>query len=251
MAQQPAVLIAHGFTGSPHELRALAAFLEDRGLHVQLPTLPGHDTSPHDLLENGPDIWLAALQAEYDALHAKHDLVGVLGLSVGGSLAVKLAAGTNPAFLATIGAPVRLSYHQLMRLALKVYRLLTPDLVKPDKGFFANEEIPGFTQRCYDRVPIAAFEAMMRFLERDMIPATFRAVQAPSLIIQGTHDPIVAPWSAQRLLIELGSAEKRLVLWEDPYHLIVQGQRKEALYTTIADWIASTTTLPTGNRLHL
>lgn len=232
-----AVLIAHGFTGSPHELRSLAAYLEERGLYVQLPTLPGHDTSPDELLTNGPDAWLQALSEEYVRLKQVHDEVGLLGLSLGGSLAVRVAADVGPSFLVTIGAPVRLSYHQAMRVALKIYRLITPDLVKPEKGFFANEEIPGFTQRCYERVPIAAFESMMGFLEQDMNPDTFRKIEAPALIIQGNHDPIVAPWSAQRLLDGLHSKEKRLLRWEDPFHLIVQGQRKHELYQRIGEWI--------------
>lgn len=244
----PAVLIAHGFTGSQHELRGLAEYLEERGVEVRLPLLPGHGTTPDDLRRYGPDDWLATLRDEYGALRERTDRVALVGLSLGGSLALKLASQVQPASLVVIGAPVRLHYHTAIKAALPLLRLAVgPDMVKPDTGFLANEVIPGYEQRCYNRVPIATFQAMMRFLEREMTAPTLRRVTTPALVIQGSNDPIVAPYSVPRLRAHLGSARKDFVTWNDPFHLIVQGERKRELYKLIADWLraASPTSAPT------
>ncbi len=242
-----AVLLAHGFTGSQHELRSFADHLEQQGFLVRLPLLPGHGTTPDDLRRYGPDDWLATLREEYELLRAKTEQITLIGLSVGGSLALKLASETQPASLVVLGAPVRLHYHTAIKALLPVLRLaMGPDMVKPVRGFLANEVIPGYEQRCYNRVPIAAFQAMMRFLEREMTPATFRRITTPTLIIQGSNDPIVAPYSVAQLQQHLGTSRQQFISWSDPYHLIVQGERKTALYATIADWIRRTEGLPTS-----
>ncbi len=237
-ANQTGVLIAHGFTGSRHELQGLADELAAQGMEVRVPLLPGHGTTPDDLRRYGPADWLATLRREYDALHGQAGRVALIGLSVGGSLALKLAADVQPASLVVIGAPVRLHYHTAIKAVLPLLRLVVgPDMTKPDTGFLANEVIPGYEQRCYNRVPIATFQAMMRFLEREMTAPTLRRVTAPTLIIQGSNDPIVAPYSVPRLRRHLGSPRTEFVAWNDPFHLIIQGERKHELYRLIADWI--------------
>ena len=43
------VLVLHGFTGSPHSVRPLAANFAEAGLAVEMPLLPGHGTTVHDM----------------------------------------------------------------------------------------------------------------------------------------------------------------------------------------------------------
>ena len=50
-------------------------------------------------------------------------------------------------------------------------------------------------------------------------------------------DPFVPAEAANVYRGRLGSQTKIFSSWDDPYHLIVQGQRKEALATTIIDWL--------------
>lgn len=238
-ATQSAVLIAHGFTGSPYELQGLADYLREKNMAVSLPTLPGHGTSPDDLRRHGPDSWMAALRASYAALENEYQQISIVGLSVGGSLALKLASEVPSASLVVIDAPVRLNFHTAIKVALPIWRALTgPDLIKPKTGMFANEQIPGYEQRCYDQIPIAIFQDMMRFLEREMNPPTFAHITAPTLLVQGSEDNIVSPSSAATVFKYLGSAKKERVDWQDRFHLIVQGERKQELYQLVADWIA-------------
>lgn len=235
---QPAVLIAHGFTGSPYELRGLAGFLEKNDLTVRLPTLPGHGTSPDDLRQHGPISWMDALRSNYDDLKKQHEKIHILGLSVGGSLALKLASEVPSASVVVIDAPVRLNFHTAIKIALPIWRAIQgPDLLKPERGMFANEQIPDYVQRCYDQIPIAIFQQMMRFLEQEMNPSTFTRITAPTLIIQGSHDAIISPKSAKTIFKHIRSTEKQHVTWDDHFHLIVQGERKQELYQLIADWI--------------
>jgi carboxylesterase len=85
-------LIIHGFTGNPQSMRGLAEALHGAGYAVELPLLPGHGTSVDDMIETGWVDWSAAAEAAYEDLAARVDRVVAAGLSMGGALALWLAA---------------------------------------------------------------------------------------------------------------------------------------------------------------
>lgn len=236
--KKSAVLIAHGFTGSPYELQVLAEFLRNKGLFVSLPTLPGHGTTPDDLRKYGPEDWMNVLRSSYRKLEQQYEQINIIGLSLGGSLALKLASEVSSSSVVVIDAPVRLNFHAAIKIALPIWRTLTgPDLIKPKRGMFANEQIPDYEQRCYDQIPIAVFQKMMRFLENEMNPSTFKQITSPTLIIQASGDKVVSRNSAQLIFDNLGSIKKKQIDWQDRFHLIVQGEHKQELFQLIADWI--------------
>jgi carboxylesterase len=85
------VLVVHGFTGSPASVRNVAEALADAGHHVELPRLPGHGTSIDDMLASKWDHWAEAVRRAYDVLAERVDRVVVVGQSMGGTLALRLA----------------------------------------------------------------------------------------------------------------------------------------------------------------
>lgn len=86
-----AVLLLHGFTGSPWELRPVGEALAARGAHVVCPRLPGHGTTPEAMLWAGLGEWLGAATAALESLRGARR-VALVGLSMGGLLAMVLAA---------------------------------------------------------------------------------------------------------------------------------------------------------------
>ena len=84
-------LVLHGFTGNPQSMRGLAQALADAGLTVELPLLPGHGTALEDMLPTRWEDWSGAAEAAYTELAARCDVLAVVGLSMGGTLAVWLA----------------------------------------------------------------------------------------------------------------------------------------------------------------
>lgn len=235
------ILLVHGYTGSPYELRDLERSLkEEYGFRVELPTLPGHGTTPDELRKTTPEDWLEAIRQSYRALEAECEQAAILGLSVGGSLALRLAAETQPAAVVVIGAPARIRSQALFKLILFFARLRGPDLIKPKDGPFADEKIPGYVQHCYQRIPISSMEQVFSFLEQELTPTTLKRITAPTLVIEGKSDPIIVPWSAQFFLDSIASTKKQYVKWEDKYHLIVQGERKRELNALIGSWLKET-----------
>src|SRR5215212_4244865 len=93
-AHAPAVLLLHGGGDTPQTLRYLADELYARGFHVSVPLLPGHGRSVRDFARVTAGQLIDATRASYRELKAQHEWVGVIGLSMGGALAVHLAAET-------------------------------------------------------------------------------------------------------------------------------------------------------------
>lgn len=87
-----ACLLLHGFAGSPFEMEPLIPNLKALGCTISLPALPGHDSSIADFRRTFFPDWLAAAEEHFRNLLATHDLVIPIGFSMGGSLALLLAA---------------------------------------------------------------------------------------------------------------------------------------------------------------
>lgn len=99
-----AVLLLHGFLGSPAELRPLGAALASAGIRADAPALPGF----------GPDIarigkvserdWVAAATEAWRSLREAATTTVLVGFSMGGAIALPLAAERSPSRLILIEA---------------------------------------------------------------------------------------------------------------------------------------------------
>ena len=85
------VLLVHGFTGTPMSMRPWGEHLAAEGFTVRCPLLPGHGTRWQDCNTSTHDQWTTAVGEAFDALDAECDRVFVAGLSMGGTLATRLA----------------------------------------------------------------------------------------------------------------------------------------------------------------
>src|SRR5258708_35787158 len=90
------VLLGQGFAGSPQSLRAWAEYLAEAGLSVWLPRLPGHGTTWQEMAHTRWEDWYAELDRAFDELRAHSVEIFVMGLSMGGCLALRLAELRGP-----------------------------------------------------------------------------------------------------------------------------------------------------------
>ena len=86
------VLLVHGFTATPVEVRSLADRLHAQGHTVAGPLLPGHGTKPEDLNRVRWQDWIDAAEEVYGRLAARSDRVFVGGTSMGAVIALYLAS---------------------------------------------------------------------------------------------------------------------------------------------------------------
>ena len=98
-----AVLLLHGWTGSPAHLRLLGGELNQAGFAVHAPLLAGHGTALEDMAETGWRDWMrSAVEGSFLVGDKRLHLVG---LSMGGLMALLMAPVLDAATVTTINAP--------------------------------------------------------------------------------------------------------------------------------------------------
>ena len=86
------VLLSHGFTGSPASMKPWAEYLSSQGYAVSVPRLPGHGTTWQECNKTTWADWYGEVERAFEALANQVDTVVVCGLSMGGALALRVAA---------------------------------------------------------------------------------------------------------------------------------------------------------------
>lgn len=88
----PAVLLIHGFCGSPIDLKPLTDALKKEGYAFHSIVLPGHGTTPKDLKDIKTNDWLEKTSFAYENLKKRYETVSVVGFSMGGAIGLFIAA---------------------------------------------------------------------------------------------------------------------------------------------------------------
>jgi carboxylesterase len=241
------VLLIHGLTGAPAEVRFLARRLNRQGFTVHAPNLPGH-ASDAELLTTTWRDWYVGVRAAYLRLRDEVEEVYCAGVCVGGALALLLAAefpeirgvavysmtfeydGWNMARWAA-AAPViqvvanlplirRISFAEPYPFGLKDERL------RKRAAEAQGELIEG----ALDRFPLAALFQMYRLGRQ--VERIGRQVKCPVLIAHAVDDDMAHPRNAERLARAIGGPVELLML-DDSYHMIhVDRQRDEVAAAT-------------------
>jgi len=220
------VLLIHGFTGAPPEMRYLGDYLHDRGMTVHAPLLPGHGTTAADLNRcRWPD-WTGAVEDALAELRDHCDTVFAGGLSMGSLLALHLAsehadlAGVlawSPAL--RIANPL-IYLSPLMRHLLRTFpKERRSDLCDPR----AETRIWAYPVR-----PVAAVAELLA-LQREVRRRLTR-VQQPLLAVQSRADHTVHRRSGEMVLQGVASDDAELVwLQHSGHNMLVDGE-----WTTVA-----------------
>src|SRR5947199_4862656 len=213
-AGRSGVLLLHGFSGSPLEMTPLAEALSVSGWTVSVARLAGHGTSPDDLARVTWQEWVASAREAYRDLRHRCRRVALAGLSMGGALALYLAAADPPAAVVTISAPVRIRplLASATRLASKVMPVV-PVLVRlvPRDADVRPYWSP------YSRIPlVAAGQREPHLAEtRRVLPQ----VRVPLLVVQGRRDWIIPRDSADEILRLAADAPATMLWLQRPRHV--------------------------------
>ena len=89
------VLLIHGLGGTQYDLGAMHKILRRAGVETHALTLPGHGAAPEDLIGVRAESWLDAVTAKYREVAGRHDTLHVMGMCLGGLLAVELCKREN------------------------------------------------------------------------------------------------------------------------------------------------------------
>lgn len=225
------VLMIHGFTGSPASMRPIGEWLAGRGLAVLGPLLPGHGTRWQDLETTVWTDWAAEVDAGLSELLRMCERVFVVAQSMGGSLAIHLAATRGPD---VAGLALLNPYVRDPRLAFLPFARF---FVRTVKGVGNDINKPGGDEVCYERMPVRALASMRRLLltaDREL-----PEVIAPLLVFRSGTDHVIPKGNPERVVARAGSARKELVECPNSFHVVSLDHDAPMVSRSILDLIES------------
>lgn len=254
-AGRHAVLILHGFGDTPQTVRYLAEHLHGLGLTVRAPLLAGHGRTLREFGRSTAAQWFAGAERELLALQEEYESVAVIGVSMGGALAVILAAdaarkpgdpraGTGaatrrrprpPAALVLIAPYLSMRAHA-RRLAAWHWAL------SPFVRYLPSREEASIrdagerqSNRGFGTVTPRLLNELRRIVAR--AEGALSAVGSPTLVIQSRGDNRIDPDAATGSFERLGAREKRMEWTEGGGHVITVDTGRERVIGLTGEWL--------------
>lgn len=216
-----ACLLIHGFTGAPADLRRLGQELNQQGYTVSGPLLPGHGTNPKELAGTSWQDWYKAVEEEYQRLAREYKSVFVLGFSMGGLLAIKLAVNYRVAGLISLSTALILPDNTIERIKAEDITRLQDEYIDKKRSIEEKERNLREGRFSYDEIPVKSLLELVKLQE--IVWAKLGNVHCPVLVVQSKDDPTVDPESARVLENQLGTTNKSIIWLEKSGHLVTFG----------------------------
>jgi carboxylesterase len=212
------IVLVHGFTGSPASLRPLAELFAGRGFSVELLRLPGHGTHVRDMMTTRYADWRAEAARVIAGIKTRVERVLLVGLSMGGTLALDIASSSDVAAgVATINAPILDRDGFLVKLAPMLENIMP--LAPASAAGLKRHDIakPGGIELAYDWVPTKSGNSLVREFPR--LREQLKALTCPALIAYSRQDHSVPPANSQAILRLLAGKDVAELVLERSYHV--------------------------------
>jgi carboxylesterase len=236
------VLVVHGFTGTPFEMRLMGDDLARRGFAVEGVRLAGHGGSARDLAKTTWHDWYASAETALARLKARvgGTPVAVAGLSMGGLVTLELARN-HPGDIAAIcvmSAPLWLQPQaiQFAKTMMRIPMLRRASLPKLAGSDIRDPELKKLNGEAQGRagMPLVALASLVEFGEylRDKLGD----VKAPAILMHSELDHTVPFDNLDGIAHRIGSADYSKVVLHDSFHCITLDVERERVFNAAADW---------------
>ena len=231
------VLLIHGLTGTPTELRRVAQGLaKDGTCTVYVPTLAGHCGDNSDLQATGWLDWYEGVRKTFAGIRQRHGQVFVGGLSMGAVMSMYLAS-EHPGQVAGL-----LMYSTTLRYdgwSINKLAFMTPLLMKIPFGVhlcsfeektpygIKNQRLRAIVERqmkagessnagllTMEGITVRELHRMNAVVKKRMPSITTRA-----LVVHSIEDDITSRWNADYVERHLGGPVTKVLL-DNCYHMI-------------------------------
>jgi len=232
-----AVLLLHGWTATPYELRRLAVYLNEAGYTVYGPMLRGHGTKPEDLENVKYQDWIDDAKVAYQKLKRGHEKVFVGGTSLGGSIALCLAKEFDDmAGLILMATPYKIRMEKTVSVVVWImsfFKKYKKKIYPPTFG--SRKTITRIIS--YQTYPIKNVLEVYRVVKcsrKDLF-----SIKQPCLIMQSSSDHIVAKNSLRTIYNQIGSKIKKKKCIARSYHTFISDIKNEHVFKDILGFIES------------
>jgi carboxylesterase len=230
------VVLSHGFTGTTQSMRPWAEHLAAEGFTVSAPRLPGHGTSVQDMNTTRFEDWYGEVARAFDDLRSRCSTVFAMGLSMGGTLVLRLAElrATEVAGVVIVNASLATE-----RKDAKLLPLLSK-VVPSFPGIGSDIKKPGVIELAYPKIALKAALSMQQ--NWPIVRADLPKITCPVLAYRSSVDHVVEPVSG-RMLRE-GCVHAEEVVLENSYHVATLDNDAPTIFEGSVDFIRKHTAAP-------
>lgn len=230
-------LLIHGFTGTPKEMRWMGEYLNRQGYTCLGVRLSGHATRPEDMIRSRSGDWMASVEDGYHLLAGLTDSIFLVGLSMGGVLALLMSTRLAVTGVVAMSTPYRLPDDP----RLKVVKWISPFMPffpkgsgAPDAGWFDKAAFAGHVS--YPKNPMRSVAELEDLLAK--MQAALPLVKVPVLLVHSRDDDYVVKDSMEQIAAHLGTAEKEQLWVKGSGHVIPREPAREEVFLAAAEFIA-------------
>ena len=233
-----AVLLLHGYNDSPQSMYSVAAALHAHGWSVRVPALPGHARTLPAFAASGSRQWIEAAREELAALRATSEPVAVGGLSMGGAIALLLAAEEPTVRAVVVYAPyLHASLSLRVMRAISWIAALGARYVSGGGGRSVHDPVAGARMIAY-RSGTPRLLVQLQYVVQ-AASAVLPLVNQPVLYLQSREDNRIPVSAAERAFARIGSTDKTLRWTSDNGHVLTVDFGHQELEQVVADWLES------------
>jgi carboxylesterase len=225
------ILLLHGFTGSPKSMKPWGERMAAEGHSVRVPRLPGHGTRWQDMNLTRWEDWYAEADRAFLELQKSCERVFVFGLSMGGSLTLRLAEQHGDAIRGIVLVNPAVHSERPDRFLLPVLQVFVPAF----PGISNDIKKPGQDEGAYDKIPLKAahsLTALWKLVKQDL-----PRVQQPLLLFRSEVDHVVEASNSRYILDHVSSTDKTEVVLKDSFHVATLDNDAEAIVDGSIDFV--------------
>ncbi|MDF1499424.1 MAG: alpha/beta fold hydrolase [Anaerolineales bacterium] len=223
------VLLTHGFTASPQEVRQMGTYLAGKGFSALGIRLAGHGTSLEELGATHWQDWLHSLEDGHAMLQSHCESIVLAGFSTGGVLSLLYSTEVQVDGIITMSTPIDLPPGRTLRLLYPILKITAPVLPPIPKGppdWFDEQALQY-------RVAYSAYsaEAVVQFgkLVRRLKPA-LPQVKAPILMMHSTNDDFIPIQQMRQIHDAVGSTHKEVFTVDQSGHIITCDAERDRVF---------------------
>ncbi len=216
------ILLSQGFTGSTSSVIYLGKKLAGAGYNVEGPRLAGHGTRWQDLIGVGYEEWIDDVEKAYQKLKKRCKIIFTAGLSMGGTLALRLAE-LHP----EIKGVITVNHALILDTPLSPILPVLKHIVKDYPAISSDIKDPKEKEISYDRTPLYGVHELKKLMKETR--ENLDLISQPVLLFKSKEDHVLSIKNTVYAYENIPSKEKKLVWLNNSYHVATMDFDKDII----------------------
>jgi carboxylesterase len=247
-----AVLLFHGLTGSPFELKKYGQFLYNNGYDIFADCIPGHGDNFEEIYTVTYRDWLNFAYNSFEKLKSKYDKVFVSGLCMGAVLAIATGCKYKDEVAGIISLSTTLYldgwrlpwYKCLIPMGISTiiryyynYPECEPHGIKNEKTRSVIKKLLAKGDVGMNDFPMTGFYELLKL--SSYVRKHLKEFNVPILLIHSREDDLTSTKSAEVVYNNISSVDKEMIILEDSYHMVLYDNEKQFVFDKALDFITT------------